>query len=82
MTVFVVFCRIDGLEEYDRIYATEHGARAYCQQQNARPRYFGRFTFAATQVRDEEVATVQSKAHVLRKRLETMPTDKPGGENG
>ena len=53
MKVFVVFCHIDGQSEYDRIYATEQGARAYCQEQNARPRYFGRFSFHETEVREE-----------------------------
>jgi hypothetical protein len=59
--VFVVFCRIDGQPEYDRIYATEQGAREYCQQQNLRPRYYGRFTFNETEVR-ESPAFASAKA--------------------
>jgi hypothetical protein len=53
--VFVVLCRVDQETEFDRIYATEHGARAYCQQQNTKPVYYGRYTFHQSEVRADDV---------------------------
>jgi hypothetical protein len=60
MNVFIVWCRIDGQPEFDRLYATEAGARAYCQQQNMRSRYYGRFTFTQAKVYGDEASTVDA----------------------
>ena len=60
MKVFVVFNKERGVVEFDRIYATEHGARAYCQQQNAKPIYYGRCTFSETEVRETPVLAFET----------------------
>ena len=57
MKVFIVWCKIDGQPEFDRLYATEEGARAYCQQQNTKPRYYGRCTFTHAKIYGEEEST-------------------------
>jgi hypothetical protein len=51
MKVFVVLCRIDQETEFSCIYETEKGARAYCQQENTKSSYYGRYTFHSVEVR-------------------------------
>ncbi len=76
VNVFIVWCRIDGQPEFDRLYATEQGARAYCQHknQNTKPGYYERFTFTQAKVYGDEAFTVDAGV-----RSTTHP---PGGLDG
>jgi hypothetical protein len=50
--VFTVFCRIDGQTEYSDVFRTEQAARGFCEKMNAKPIYYGRYTWHPTTVRD------------------------------
>lgn len=62
MKVFVVLNKDRGVTEFDCIYATEQGAQAYCQQQNAKPRYYGRCMFHEASVRETHASASDAGA--------------------
>ena len=52
MQVYAVWCRIDGVAEFDRAFSNADAARDYCLHQNQKPAYFGRCTWSDLRVYD------------------------------